>query len=396
MIVPFWGEFSLVPAPLEMSHNYCSHKCAYCFANLNMPGRKADPLGFAKQMATFRNKKDITSSLLKFGMLVTVSNKTDPFAKSNYKISVPQFEIMRDNGIPYYICTRGGDGIDEVIEKTQKSLWYISITSHDDEIRKKVEPGAPSIESRWDLVKKLKNYGHLVEVSCNPYVSKWVDNDEYLKKLIESGADGLVLQRIHLNRDQIGNMSDRERLAMGDVLEMAKKRKHPAEEYDLMGKLHVSAMNHGIKVKNYNAGSYSGDEFSLFSEAYGNSAIFKTDISFVLHSKSKYKDGDIVSFADYYDYMSQDNPLRNGNWPIANYVQIRNRKYRNGVKWPSKIQLQDVYRIFWQKEDLNKQLNRFNFFAKAVDSNGSDVLDSDGNVLFVFNQNFYGITKTRI
>ena len=41
MIVPYWGELFVSPAPLEMTLNHCSHACAYCFANLNDPQRRA-------------------------------------------------------------------------------------------------------------------------------------------------------------------------------------------------------------------------------------------------------------------------------------------------------------------------------------------------------------------
>jgi DNA repair photolyase len=42
LIEPYWGEFLISPIPLELSLNYCSHKCAYCFANLNDPKRTSD------------------------------------------------------------------------------------------------------------------------------------------------------------------------------------------------------------------------------------------------------------------------------------------------------------------------------------------------------------------
>ena len=37
MITLFAGEFMLVPEALDVSHNWCSHNCGYCFANLNKP-----------------------------------------------------------------------------------------------------------------------------------------------------------------------------------------------------------------------------------------------------------------------------------------------------------------------------------------------------------------------
>src|SRR6266571_9390 len=77
-------------------------------------------------------------------------------------VIIPIMEMMTNMGIPIMIQTRGGRGIDDVLSFLPKSMWYISIPILDDDIRKQVEPAAPSIESRFQLIDKLKAAGHEV------------------------------------------------------------------------------------------------------------------------------------------------------------------------------------------------------------------------------------------
>lgn len=136
MITPFFGELFLYPIPLELSHNYCSNKCAYCFANLNNPNRKADVTKVANQLKKFNQSDNLTSIFLKNKAAICISNKTDPFAASNYRIAIPEIKTMIAMDIPIAYHTRGGKYFDEFYKNNEipKSLFYISICQTDDSI----------------------------------------------------------------------------------------------------------------------------------------------------------------------------------------------------------------------------------------------------------------------
>ena len=85
MIVPYWGEFLVTPAPLELSLNYCSNACGYCFANLNEPDRRADMQALMRLLADYHDRSTYVAALLKAGYPTVVSNRTDPFANTNYR-----------------------------------------------------------------------------------------------------------------------------------------------------------------------------------------------------------------------------------------------------------------------------------------------------------------------
>jgi len=77
MISAYKGEFLVSPIPLEIDLNYCSHKCNYCFANLNNPKRKANTNKIINQIKNCHNSKSIESYLLANGYPVLMSNKSE-------------------------------------------------------------------------------------------------------------------------------------------------------------------------------------------------------------------------------------------------------------------------------------------------------------------------------
>lgn len=204
-----------------MSFNYCSHKCGYCFANLAKPGRFADVKATMSLLQNFRERESLAATFLKEGYPILCSNRVDPFATSNYRQSVPILELATQVGVPIAFQTRGGKGVDEVLEFLPPSVWTISITMLDDAIRKRIEPGAPSIPSRLELIEKLVDNGHRVTILLNPLVPEWCpseDVEQLLAKCRDRGAEGVWIQVLHLNRDQAANLSDRERKAITEPI----------------------------------------------------------------------------------------------------------------------------------------------------------------------------------
>jgi DNA repair photolyase len=208
----FYGEMLIQPIPLELSLNYCSHGCPYCFANLNSQVRKrqkGSPLRFANEKAIYNlirdrhKRKSLEAYWLREGYPVLISNRVDPFANSNYKLAVPIMRKLTEEGIPIAIQTRGGKGIDEVLDFLPRSCWYISIDHSDDATRQHYAPANPSIESRYELIAKLRERGHLVYVGMNPLSVEWMPQPErILERCKDLGVSGVWIEVMHLNREQ--------------------------------------------------------------------------------------------------------------------------------------------------------------------------------------------------
>lgn len=388
IIEPFWGELGHVPVPLEVSHNWCSHACHFCFANLNKPNRKADVEGIFRQLRNYKKHTSFASVALQKKLAVAVSNKTDPFARSNYKITLPMLELMAQDGIPVFMQTRGGVGVDEALEILPRTLWYVSITHTDDTTRKLVEPGAPSIESRWELVDKLHAKGHEVLVAVNPYAKQWVDNEVMLKRLEAHKPAGVVLQLLHLNTRQIANMSERAIDNMGaDVMKYSRKRNPDEEQLEAMEALHDGAMSLGLHVKNYNQPSKINIAGKVYRDVYG-SAVFNDRQGFIEWCRANKQPFDLVTFKEYETYFFENFPFDpRERFPIKSYLTSQSKAMREGVKIPSQLSFRDVLRTQWNMEEARSLLVSGACFAILAEGEGEEMAlprDAEGNIAYVW------------
>lgn len=265
----YWGEFLVSPIPLELSLNYCSHKCAYCFANLNNPNRWADVKRTMRFLADYQQRQTVEATLLKEGYPVLISNRVDPFASSNYQQALPMMAALNEMGIQIAIQTKGGKGVDEVLEWLPPSCWYVSISFLDDRLRKKIEPGAPTIESRFELIEKLKAKGHRVVAGVNPCVPEWLpDPTALFERLAERGVEGVWIEHLHMNRQQEFNLSDRERKALTlEVISLALKRKPADSVFDFLRRTEIEARECGLEV--FSIGQpVKSDYFAPYRQVY--------------------------------------------------------------------------------------------------------------------------------
>jgi len=199
-IRPYAGEFLVSPAGLELSMNWCGHDCTYCFANLYTPSRRADIRGIVGLLSEFRQRRSREALLLQANVPMLVSNHVDPFAGTNAPQFEPIWELCVELGVQIAWQTRGAHKahrriLDRVVKETPRSVWYISIPMIDDTIRARVEPHAPNIGSRLDLVQQLIEAGHVVTVGVNPLSIDWMPRFEpLLDQLKKFGVWGVWIQ----------------------------------------------------------------------------------------------------------------------------------------------------------------------------------------------------------
>lgn len=117
---------------------------------------------------------------------VRLSNRSDPFSRSNQADTAQVLAALNANNIPVFFQTKGGIGAIEAAEKQTRSVWYVSISFWDDAKRAEMEPGAPTIRERVELIQRLRSLGHEVLVGINPLVPAWL-GDGY-KPLLDTCA----------------------------------------------------------------------------------------------------------------------------------------------------------------------------------------------------------------
>ncbi len=224
----FGAEFLIHPAPLEYSAYKYSHSCAYCFANIRNKDRDPEISLVIKQLTGKSESKSLANQLIKLGYPICISNRTDPFSKNNVRttLSLCEYLEQRPNGV--FFQTRGFEGVKDAIKilgKKKNVVLYVSITSTNNDILKKVEPGAPTIEKRIETMLAGKEAGWSVICAVNPCSEYFMPENDLIRledKLFSSGIKHFIFQKLRLNKADLKSMSKWKIEALGkDVIEKA-------------------------------------------------------------------------------------------------------------------------------------------------------------------------------
>lgn len=387
MIYPYVGDFLISPAPLQLSFNYCSHKCSYCFANLNNPNRSFDLKEYQKQIKSVYTNNSLQSVLLREKYPVLISNLVDPFATSNYGIAVPVIEQLTAIDIPVTLQTRGGRGVDDVLKFLTQSVWYISIPMLQDSIRKQIEPGAPSIQSRFELIDKLISKGHKVLVGINPTIEDWLPGDDGFKLidiLKAKGVSGIWVAALHFNTKQLKVMPVKDRERIGEIT-IAKGFRNARELqqtcFDFIERLKDYALKNGLSVE----GMYDGEEnnfFQPFYDTYKN--VFPTIHHFINWCWQNKNDNDPVYYHEFEKVMTG---FPEGQHNLSPYLMCMSQTMVKEYHY--KMSYRKLLNISWNDYRMKRTLERYWSFAIGVNYDGEEmtpVRDENKDCVYYFNR----------
>lgn len=392
MIQPFWGEFLVSPSPLEWSLNYCSHACVYCFANLNSPTRKGDASKALRQVADIGKRATLTDLFLRNHYPVCVANKSDPFSESNYRETVPVLCALRDAGVPLQFQTKGGFGIDDILENLQSSVWYITICQSDDAIRRRIEPNAPSIPERLALVDKLVDLGHHVVIGVNPAVPEWLPNPgELMEMLVEHHVWGVWIERLHLSKKQLMFMTPGVRKAIvPSAIERALQNKElpPVDEAFLLEcRQEAETRNLAVYTFSYPAPTTF---FDPWRDVYAHTLPTNQDFANTCWAMDL-DETRLISFDDYFSALeAAASPYFPGRQRIGDYMRVVSyRTIENIANWTDWMTFKQLLWFAWCNPGNKLSLASHANFAAAITTNkksGEDSLltDEKGTPYYLF------------
>lgn len=391
MIYPYVGDYLINPVPLQLSFNFCSHKCSYCFANLNNPDRSFDLREYQGQIKAIHTRKDLQSTLLKNKYPVLISNLVDPFATSNYQQAIPVIEQLTNMGIPVALQTRGGRGIDDVLKFLPPSVWYVSIPMLQDSIRKKIEPAAPSIESRFELIAQLKEKGHEVICGVNPTVSDWLPGDDskfLIDKMKSVGVHGIWVAALHFNIKQLKRMPERDKINLGETViskGMRNARNLQEDCFAFIDDMKNYALSVGVEVE----GMFDGGKnnfFEPFKKVYKK--LFPTIHDFINWCHENKKDGDAVYFHEFLKVMGG---FPGGEHNLSPYLMCMSQTLVKDVHY--KMSYKKLLWLSWNELRMKRTLDRYWSFKVGVHFDKGDMnwqVDDKGNKVYYFQREGWG------
>ncbi|MBY0471527.1 radical SAM protein [bacterium] len=162
----------------------CIHNCAYCYAKAYLHQRKYwnEPMPFPIDISEIRktfatvfesDRHHKLRSVLEQRIPLRIGSMSDSFMwmDKKYKVTLELLKILKFYDYPYIVFTRS-DLIaeDEYAAQLDPMLASIqmSISSINEELTKKIEPGAPSPARRLRALEKLAKSGFYTTVRINP------------------------------------------------------------------------------------------------------------------------------------------------------------------------------------------------------------------------------------
>lgn len=395
MIDVLTNGFLTNPIPIQFTGNYCSHGCVYCFSNINNPKRKLDVKGVLSQLKNFKKRDDLASFYMREKYPILFSNNIDPFSKSNQPYVNDLILTLRDLEIPVALATRGGNGWRDIYKEITPSVFYVTIPYSDDVTREKYEPKAPSLTERWEMTEELIKQGHKVIISINPLNNAFCSNPlEVISKAQKLGVESFVINKLHLTPKQQSNLTDREKLILGDELLIEAKLKGFQDnwidaglemmDYCFENNLNLLGMDTGLTNSNY----------FEFKQCYDN-LLPTLDDFFNWVSVTK-EIGEYIYFEEFYNFFSVRLPDLQGN--ISKY--IFNRAVISDKDFYKKMDLRNLLHLYWQhsKVGLNipKNYPSFSWVKKQYSTKLDFLFDDEHNQIMIYHGEKFNTNETII
>lgn len=168
------GQKCKYPTRLDVYGCGCEHNCKYCYARSLLDFRGL----WGKPRTADIEKVRRAVKRLKPGTIVRMGGMTDCFApiEKAERVALETIRALNRQGVGYLIVTKS-DLVADYIPEMDEDLAHIqiSVTSTDDAISKRIEPGAPLPESRIKAVERLFKAGFDVQLRLSPYIPENVD-----------------------------------------------------------------------------------------------------------------------------------------------------------------------------------------------------------------------------
>jgi len=208
--------FCGVPFRLD-TYSGCSHRCAYCYvraAELTSASRDnrgqyiiaANPEDVKRDLftalSTNERRESINIEWLRHKVPIHWGGMSDPFqaCEKRFEVSKKILETLSWYNYPTVISTKGTICVQpEYMELLKKGnyAFQISLISDDEDFIKRIEPGAPSVKERLELLEKLANWGIWTAVRIQPLIPSSIVEQkipEFIEKLSKIGVKHVLAE----------------------------------------------------------------------------------------------------------------------------------------------------------------------------------------------------------
>ena len=192
----------------------CSHACVYCFARGTHAYLDLDTgRDFDREVVVKTNAVDVLRRELARPSWtrehVAMGTNTDPYqrAEGRYRLMPGVVEALAASGTPFSILTKGTllrrdlDLLTAAATRVPVGIG-VSVAVHDDDLQRRLEPGAPTVAARLELIRAVRAAGLPCGVFLAPVLPVLTDTlrhlDRAIRSLADAGATGVTVVPLHL------------------------------------------------------------------------------------------------------------------------------------------------------------------------------------------------------
>lgn len=187
----------------------CQFRCRYCYAStMTRSQYEQDNWGYwvrVKENAVYKTRKHRRLD----GKSVYMSSVTDPYQPIERRLGLVRsiLEVLAERGDRVRLVvqtrsplvTRDTEIMEQIIANGGRVQVNMTVTTDDDDVRRHVEPGCPSIPARLRAITEVAATKVETAITMSPllHVS---DHEGFAQHLLATGADRFIAQALHPQR----------------------------------------------------------------------------------------------------------------------------------------------------------------------------------------------------
>lgn len=194
----------------------CEHACIYCYAPSVLRYGSEEGQKWGDFVDVRKNMPKVLSKELRGGKkkgTVGISTVTDPYqpAEKIYEVTRNCLEVLLEKDFPISIQTKSSLVLRDLdlLKRFSRCEVGFTITSIDDEIREKYEPGSSSFEEKLAAMRELSENGIVTWVFLGPIMPFITEKGEDLERLlseISKDVDYILIDKLRLKRGLWSNI----------------------------------------------------------------------------------------------------------------------------------------------------------------------------------------------
>lgn len=383
MMSVFYGELLIHPSAIDISGNTCTHNCCYCFANIRKKKRYSDLRQCQRFLCGESNSKGLINHFVRNGYSINISNRSDPFSESNHAETIALLKILSKRNNPIHFQTKGGAESDralEILKDKKEVIFYITITTINDAIAKRIEPGAPPPEQRIALAIAARKAGFGVIIAVNPCVEEWMPEEDLVtleKRMRKHGIINFMFQRLKIRPVEYAAMPDSKKMQFEKsvVERFSGKDVYFQRQVDRQRSIGLLPIAFGMP---YTTDFYHNLEAEHGKRMFGNYDFFNA----CAHNGHGY-----VYFGDYLRAIVGKNRdlLEVKSCEFTKYIINQNRGvWKGNAAVQNIVDFESVVREFWNNRRLGGSPQNNYIFQTVQKPDGKRLYDDAGNVVLYF------------